>query len=268
MNVSNLLASSNNEGEGETKSNNKNKPMFQLKNIFGSNSESSNNKSNQNIKENREELFSNSESNNEFQKSENKELLFEKSIEKKSKLEEKYIKKKSSILKNQHLTFKEKRTKLQTLSKQILNRKSFYDKAGFDTIGKSLKRGIKKNNIDLNSRDTVSYSINESKNRLIDLKYKLLYGFLTEGEIEDEFNEEINEYKKKLRKRQNIDYQNEVKNKDKKDDLLELKNRLVVFNQNLNELLKNDKDQAIRYFIEEIKPLKEEILKKVLLHLM
>ena len=265
MNVSNMLASSNEENEGSATPENKNKPIFQLKNIFGSNSESSsNNRSKQNITDRTEELFSSSETNSEFQKSQNKELLFEQTIEKKAKLEDKYNKKKSTILRNPDLTLKEKKSKLQALSKTILSRKSFYDKTGFDTIGKTLKRGIKMNNIDPGSRDNISFSINESKNKLIDLKHKLLYGFFTESEIEYEFNELINDYKRKLKKRQNIDYQNESKNKNKKDELIELKNKLVVLNKNLNELLKNDKTEAIRYFIEEIKPLREEIFKKSL----
>ena len=84
------------------------------------------------------------------------------------------------------------------MAKKTLKRNSLYDKSGFNVISKSLKRGLKENRI--GKRDNITNEINETKNNILTLKYKLLYGFLNEDDIQEDFDVQVNKYKKLLKK--------------------------------------------------------------------
>ena len=143
------------------------------------------------------------------------------------------------------------------MAKRTLKRNSLYDKSGFNVISKSLKRGLKENRI--GQRDNITNEINETKNNILTLKYKLLYGFLNEDDIQEDFDVQVNKYKKLLKKRQNIDFLKEKQNKEELGDVNNLKDRLKSLIQEYNTLLIKDKTEANKLYIEEIIDIKKEI---------
>ena len=179
-------------------------------------------------------------------------------MEQKYENEKKYTQKSKKIIKNKELNISEKRTKLRELAKKTLKRNSFYNKSSFSSISKTLKKGLNENR--LARRDDVSEEINKKKRNILTLKYKLLYGFSNEDEIDETFESEIREYKAALRKRQNIDFLNERKKKDKNAEVNNIKKNLEVLYNNYNSI--KEKDKLIKFYIEEIIPLRNELFEK------
>ena len=262
-----FLSTSNERSNSNSNSSDPKEKTFNLKktiglNALGLNSNSENNEKVTSQKKINNLFGPNSNIENNFERSETKDEMFKKTMEKKFNQEKKYLLKKKKILADKNLSPSEKKQALEKLSKNILNRKGYYSKSSYNEIGKSLKYGLKVNNIDSNSRQNVSTTINELKTNISELKHKLLYGFLNENEIDEEFNNLIERYKKNLKKRQNIDFQTELKNKDKKEKIRDLNDELRRKNNFLIELKKKgDKNELINYYIEEIIPLKNDILK-------
>lgn len=262
-----FLSTSNERSNSNSNSSDPKEKTFNLKktiglNALGLNSNSENNEKVTSQKKINNLFGPNSNIENNFERSETKDEMFKKTMEKKFNQEKKYLIKKKKILADKNLSPSEKKQALEKLSKNILNRKGYYSKSSYNEIGKSLKYGLKVNNIDSNSRQNVSTTINELKTNISELKHKLLYGFLNENEIDEEFNNLIERYKKNLKKRQNIDFQTELKNKDKKEKIRDLNDELRRKNNFLIELKKKgDKNELINYYIEEIIPLKNDILK-------
>lgn len=169
--------------------------------------------------------------------------------------EVKYVKQKKKILRNNQLSVKEKQAKLRNLSKKTLRRNSFYHRSGYNMIGKSLKRGINENR--LGQKDSITNQINNCKTKILQLKYKLLYGFLDETEIEREFEIELETYKKLLKKRQNIDFLVTKKQEESLRELNIQSDKLNVLIQKYSAIMLEDKDEAVKFYIEEIIPQKE-----------
>ena len=184
--------------------------------------------------------------------------MFKLAMEQKYENEKKYTQKSKKIIKNKELNISEKRTKLRELAKKTLKRNSFYNKSSFSSISKTLKKGLNENR--LARRDDVSEEINKKKRNILTLKYKLLYGFSNEDEIDETFESEIREYKAALRKRQNIDFLNERKKKDKNAEVNNIKKNLEVLYNNYNSI--KEKDKLIKFYIEEIIPLRNELFEK------
>ena len=86
-----------------------------------------------------------------------------------------------------------------------------------------------------------------------------MYGFLDENEIEREFEIELDTYKKLLKKRQNIDFLLTKKAEESERDLSEQSERLNLLIQKYSELIVQDKDEALRFYIEEIIPQKKTL---------
>ena len=195
--------STSNERSNSNSSDPKEK-TFNLKKTMGLTAlglNNSNNNNNNNSNNERVRSQENNENNeNNYERSETKDEMFKKTMEKKFNQEKKYLIKKNKILADKNLSPSEKKKALEKLSKNILNRKGFYNKSSYNEIGKSLKYGLKVNNKDSNSRQNVSTTINELKTNISELKHKLLYGFLNENEIDEEFNNLIERYKKNLKK--------------------------------------------------------------------
>lgn len=179
------------------------------------------------------------------------------SMMKKYNDELKYTKQKKKILRNNHLSVKEKQVKLRNLSKKTLRRNSFYHRSGYNMIGKSLKRGINENR--LGQKESITNEINECKTKILQLKYKLLYGFLDETEIEREFEIQLETYKKLLKKRQNIDFLVTKKQEESVRELNMENDKLKVFIQKYSALMLEDKEEAVKFYIEEIIPQKETL---------
>ncbi len=192
-----------------------------------------------------------------YQRTSAKDELLKATMEKKYNNEAKYLKKKKKILKNNQLSLKEKKDKIKNLSKKILKRKSYYDKNGFNIIGKTLKKGINENR--LGQRSEISKNINNSKTNILNLKYKLLYGFLDENEIEAEFETELDQYKKQLKKRQNIDFLTTKKEEEIKKEKIILMNEMDILVEKYSKLLNEDKIAALELYIQEIIPKRHEL---------
>ena len=199
----------------------------------------------------------NEEVNEENKKSQSSQEYFNSLMDAKYKQEKLYNQKKKKIISNKQLTLEDKRKKIKDLAKKTLKRNSLYDKSGFNVISKSLKRGMKENRI--GQRDNITNEINETKNNILTLKYKLLYGFLNEDDIQEDFDVQINKYKKLLKKRQNIDFLKEKQNKEELSDVKDLKDRLKSLIQEYNTLLIKDKVEANKLYIEEIVDIKNKI---------
>ncbi|MBI96887.1 hypothetical protein CL656_07070 [bacterium] len=200
----------------------------------------------------------NDNENKNMQKSVSKDNSFKSVMENKHTNELKYLKKKKGILKQDTLTTKEKKNQLRNLSKKLLKRNSFYNQSGFNIIGKSLKKGLNENR--LAQRENISDEINNTKTKILNLKYKLLYGFLNESDIENDFVVSLEEYKKLLKKRQNIDFLNIEKNKDYKKEVKNIEDELKESIEKYSKILEKDKEIAIKFYIEEIIPKREELL--------
>ena len=205
------------------------------------------NKEKQNLNYNQENL----------QRTSAKDKALEETLQKKFNIEETYRKKKSKILRDKSLLLNEKQNKIKNLSKKILKRKSYYDKSGFNVIGKSLKKGLNENR--LGTRDEITRNINESKTKILNLKYKLLYGFLDESEIEEDFEKELQSYKQMLKKRQNIDFLLTKQEDESKREENILKDQFKTKIEKYSDLISKDKEEALYYYIEEIIPIKNEL---------
>ena len=195
--------------------------------------------------------------NEEIKKNKSSQDHFKSLMDAKFKQEKMYNQKKKKIISSTNLTLEDKRKKIKDLAKRTLKRNSLYDKSGFNVISKSLKRGLKENRI--GQRDNITNEINETKNNILTLKYKLLYGFLNEDDIQEDFDVQVNKYKKLLKKRQNIDFLKEKQNKEELGDVNNLKDRLKSLIQEYNTLLIKDKTEANKLYIEEIIDIKKEI---------
>lgn len=220
-------------------------PNLSLKKSLLNNMNLGGNKDNENIS-------SNEERNN---RSNAKDVNLQNIMTKKYNNELAYTKQKKRILRNKKLSIKEKQSKLRNLSKKTLRRNSFYHKSGYNIIGKSLKRGLNENR--LGQKDDITKQINDCKTNILNMKYKLLYGFLDENEIERDFEIEFDQYKKLLKKRQNIDFLLGKKQDETNRERSTQIDKLNVLIEKYSALESQDKEEALRFYIEEIIPEKK-----------